>query len=597
MTDIERAMRAEVAGLLPVPAGGPNWENVAARAGTRSRRRWVVAVALAAALAVATVMATPLGAEIGGTLGDFTSWVRGEPGTPASAEEQQEFQRANERSWTGFARDAQLRRLLEVERSGTTFRLFGFRTGDQLCLRLVASGDVEANATRCAPLHALQTAREPAIVVAGDEPFGASGDPPNEDGYSAEAYSATFGIASDGVRRVMLGADDGRHEALVGDNAFLYVADHPKLGTRVRTISAEAGDGTRMALAFQPAPFGETGLPSARTGTPGGPTAIERYVEGGSIGWLERLEQRGEPWPDSLASLLEGIGIDEPQLARLVRPDPDDSLGVAIVVGRGRLGAPPWWGSGKVERIVCVFSAGEGGGGGGCTPLATAVSDYTPFTIGVSTESGSSQFSVADGLASDDVASMKAFLGNGDEVDVPLRDNAYSVRLARAAFPVRLVAYDADDRVIGMQVLEEDGMTGPAAPKARKSVRELLRVRAEGGSLGILKAGTPVGGRRCWHFGYGHGAVGGGCTPWPPDGAPLQFLILQRTHADWFLWGTVPPVVASVTLSFPGDTVRLDPVDGFVVYAVPHRYRDALAVRAYGEDGKQVDQREFARRR
>ena len=45
--------------------------------------------------AVAIGVATPLGAAIGRGLADFSAWLTGEPGTPASESEQREFEAAN----------------------------------------------------------------------------------------------------------------------------------------------------------------------------------------------------------------------------------------------------------------------------------------------------------------------------------------------------------------------------------------------------------------------------------------------------------------------------------------------------------------------
>jgi len=297
MNDVDVLARAEVAALLPIPTGvRPDWDDVVRRA-RLPRRRLMDAVVLAAAVGALAIAAaaSPLGAALVRTLDDFSAWIRGEPGQPASPAEQQAFQEANARSWAGFAPDAKLRRLLETEVSGTSFTLFGFRSGDLLCLRLVASGGASGTSTHCAPLRSLQKAEAPALVVAADEPVGSSSGPAGDDGYTADPYTATFGIASDGVRGVVVKADDGTHDALVGGNAFLYVADHPKVGTRVRGVEAVAANGDRATLAFQSSPFGMLDLPPPPRGKAQGPTRLDRHVTGGSIGWVERQEPRGEP--------------------------------------------------------------------------------------------------------------------------------------------------------------------------------------------------------------------------------------------------------------------------------------------------------------
>ena len=53
------------------------------------------------------------------------------------------------------------------------------------------------------------------------------------------------------------------------------------------------------------------------------------------------------------------------------------------------------------------------------------------------------------GLASDDVASIKLFFQHGATRRVPLKDNAFYVRLTRPDLSANLVAYDGQGRVIG----------------------------------------------------------------------------------------------------------------------------------------------------
>src|SRR5204862_2977502 len=167
---------------------------------------------------------------------------------------------------------------------------------------------------RCAPLHDRQAATTPALAVAADEPVGTSGAAPGPDATVPDLYSATFGIASDGVKQVIVRADDGTHEALVGGSAFLYVADHPSAGTRVRSVEAVAGDGSRLALSFESAPYGMFDLAPPPIGTLHGPSQIERHLDGGTIGWLQQLQPRGEPLP---ADLLARVA---PMISRMVPP-------------------------------------------------------------------------------------------------------------------------------------------------------------------------------------------------------------------------------------------------------------------------------------
>lgn len=597
MIDLEPMIRTDLEWAVPLPpAELADWDDVLARADLRShggRRRLAALVAAAVVAVAACAIVTPLGGAIVQGVGDFSSWLRGEPGEPASPAEQQAFQQANERSWSGFAPDAQLRRLIETEASGTTFTLYGFRSGEELCLRLVAKGVAPGSETHCAPVHALQTATTPALVVAADVGFGLENRVPPPGEYLPTKAQATFGIASDGVARVVLDADDGAHEALIGGNAFLYVADHPKAGTRVRGVEAVAVGGARVALGFESAPFGEFDLAQPPIGKAQGPSRVERHVQGGSIGWIERLEPRGEPLPaeirDRVLEMSERM-IDgaTPRLARVLRPDPGDPRRIAVVAGSG---------SGSMtdpDARLCVFELRDQVISGGCSPIAKLF-ERDPFTTSLG-GSGSSQYTTMSGLASDDVHDLKVFLASGDVIDVPLADNAYRADIARSAYPIRLVAYDGEGRVIGIRTFASDGMTNPAPPDARTSVREILRVTGDSGAVGILRAGTPAGGYRCWHADFTDGSGGGGCTPWPYNGPVLGGIWTRRVGDDSFLTGEVETNVARLTVTYADGEVATIPLhDGLVLYAVPSRHlsdgREVIALRGYDATGKQVAQR------
>lgn len=596
MIDLEPVIRADLEWAVPLPpAELADWDDVLARADLRSHggRRRLVALLAAVVVAVsAFAVVTPLGGAIVQGVGDFSSWLRGQPGEPASPAEQDRFQAANERTWSGFAPDAQLRQLIETEASGTTFTLYGFRSGEELCLRVVAKGEAPGSETHCAPLSALQAATTPALVVAADVGFGSTDRLPPPGEYLPTKAQATFGIVSDGISKIVLEADDGAHDALVGGNAFLYVADHPKAGTRVRNVEAVAVDGSRVALGFESAPFGDLDLAPPPTGKPHGPSRVGRHVEAGSIGWVERLEPRGEPLPSELRVRLVEMSnrmlpIGSPFLVRAIRPDPGQPGAIAVVAGSptGRMDAP--------DAVLCVYEIGGTGIGGGCSPLAS-IFEREPFTISLG-GSGASQYTKLSGLTSDDVHDLRVFLSTGQTIDVPLRDNVYRTRVARSDFPIRLVAYDAEGRVIGIHTFASDGMTSPAPPKARESVRQLLRLTADGGAVGVLRAGTPAGGYRCWHIDFDDGSGQGGCTPWPYHGPAIN-VSPSSVRGDTFLGGEVAANIASLTATFDdGEAVKIAPLEGLALYAVPSRHlqdgQEVVALRGYDANGNQVAQR------
>jgi hypothetical protein len=587
----DAALRGLLDIVVPERAVAPEWNDVLRRAGLEPRRAVRRGLALAVAVAaLAGLAVSPVGTAIADGIGGFAAWIRGEPGTPATPAEQQAFERANERTWVKFAPGTKLRRLIETEISGTTFTLYGFRSGDDLCLRFLARGQETDTSTSCAPVRVLQTGRAPAIVVATDEGIGAADVPPNEDGYRPAAYSATFGIASDGVQEVVLHGD-GIHQALLGGNAFLFVDDHPRLGARVRSAEAVAANGARAELPLQASPFGELDLPAPPEGQPPGPTRVEREVDGGSIEWVEREEPRGDPLPRDRIGNAFFEGPRHRQhllLARVIQPDPDDYLRVGVVaVSPGDSLQDP-------GSELCALMIDRNGSGGGCSG-GDRPFDRGPFTFGTSSF-GSSQYSVLSGLASDEVTKLVLFSLRGGTVNVPLRDNAWLVRVASGDYPLRLVAYDRDGRIIGMHTEQSNGMTSPAPAEAKSSVRTLARVVGESGQTATLRAGRAARGYRCFSIEVSNAGGGGGCTKWPIGGPALAFVDVTATHGDLFVTGPLPPAVASISLSFAaGKRVNVKPISSFLVYAVPHRFlhgkRLFVAARAYDAAGRRIGER------
>jgi hypothetical protein len=243
---------------------------------------------------------------------------------------------------------------------------------------------------------------------------------------------------------------------------------------------------------------------------------------------------------------------------------------------------------------LCITTVDRGSMGGGCSPLARLF-DKSPLSVGMS-GSGPSQYTLVTGVADDDVARIAAYLGDGAVSPVALRDNAFIVRVARGAFPLRIVAYDADGKVIAVNDFASDGMTSTAPASARGSVRTLRRVTGERGGTATLRAGKPVGGVRCWSVDFDGGASEGGCTHWPVEEGPLKLLNGERSSGDLFLVGEVPPTVATVRIRFEDGAVQsIDTSDGFAVAAIPAVHlrgtRSVLELDAYGSSGKELAKR------
>jgi hypothetical protein len=565
MSDVDERLREELDRFVPATLG-PDWEGVLRLAGRRRRRAAVASAAFVAALA-GILGATPLGSGIVHSLGGFSTWLTGQPGSPVSPKEQQAFDEANARSWLGFPAGTQLRRLADVTdpATGTTIDLLGFRTKSTLCLRVSLLGKVHGGTLSCAPLADLRAAGAPVRVVLVDHGFGHGTKTAwyGLDRLTAPAYQVTAGIAADGVRRVVLDDASGRHVVRAASNAFLYVATKPDIGQRVRRIWAET-DTNRIRVPFAPAPFGMGGYVVRHPPAPG-PTKVDRKVSGGTIGWLDRREPRGQPL-DVLPRRGRGLVTRHVVFGRVIAPDPSRPLRVVVTLSHSRHGHLP--------KGLCTWVIGRGGGaGGGCAVRADMFS-RGPLVTGLGMGGGSSEFETMIGLASDDVARIVAFVGDGQTMPVSLTDNVYVVDIARSRLPAKLVAYDADGRVIGFTPTMGDFSGGGPGP-ARGRARLLLRGVSPAGTTAALFVGRSTAGGRCMFLRWRRSKHVGGTTEscgaarW--RGSPLQ-LTTMNDPPD-FLAGGVRPDVAAVLVRFAdGTRATVAPTDGFVLYMVPRRH-------------------------
>ena len=422
MTSLEERLREELDAIVPPPADAPmSWEDAlrrAERAPGRVRRPLVtrgrgVALALAAATLVVLAL-SPVGGAIAHGFGDFSAWLTGSPGEPASEAEQRAFDEANERSWMGFPDGPKLRRLIVTEAAGGTFELFGFRSGDSLCLHITVEGipvDVDFG-TGCTPLEELRRAEAPAVASLVDLPFGREDVPPNDDGFIPARAQATFGVVADGVSGVEVTTNRGDvSDTIVANHAFLAVTEHPPLGLRTRELTVTSEEGDRLAVPFAESVYvGDE--PTAKPGVAPGPQEPERPVEGGTIGWLLRREPRGQsieeaglagrelflkaPWQKSL----------EIRWAPVIKPDPRGLARVAIGLVRVEPGMPSPPPSMSHREQVCTYTITPlRSGGAGCMPVGRLFLGG-PFNYGLG-GGGADQYVWLDGLASDDVARME----------------------------------------------------------------------------------------------------------------------------------------------------------------------------------------------
>lgn len=568
---------------------------------TLPQRRHLAAAALAA-LVVLALAVSPVGGAIARGVSDFSAWLTGSPGEPASESEQRAFEAENERSWGGFPDGTELRRVITTEAAGGTFELFGFRTGDSLCLRLTVEGfPNDGPTTGCAPLDELRRAEAPALAVRLDTSFGTRDVPPTEEGYVPAWASASFGIVADGVEAVELQTTEGSAEAIVENNAFLAITADPPLGLRAQELIAIGEQGERVAVALAEAPFGNYG-PQAKPGVAPGPKEVERRVEGGTIGWVMEREPRGVS--------LEEAGLDDRQVpilayrgearfARLIEPDPGGIRRVVVALVYVAPSQDPAWPGLHGEHLCYSVVDKGGGGGGGCSP-AGRFFERGPFSLGLYTGHGGDQYSVVNGLASDDVERMDLYLHNGERVAVPLEDNAYLVEVARTKFPIRLVAYDDTGSVIGIETYGHDPLGDPGPRPVEGKQRVVKRVVGANGTTGVLRVGPSTAGTRCHRVNFEGGADSGGC---PPKGFRIRGLGfgVQDAGYDFFLVGEVSARVARIELRFEdGRTETIEPVEGVVLHPLPSGRGITAGLEVavgYDRDGSEVDRQRFDRRR
>ena len=545
--------------LVPEPDVTGNWDAIVRAAGRRSRKRR--AVTLAVAVAALAVGVSPVGGAIADGVADFSAWLRGTPGTPASATEQEAFEQANSRSWAGFPPGTELRKLISTTVAGHEVDLFGFRSGDTLCLRIVGRGLNGSPASSCAPIAALENAAAPVVVVQSDHAMGLANRPSASGEPVAPVAQATFGILADGVEAVELVGGDGTHRATVTANAFLYVRERPAVGTRIRRVFAIGADGRRTEVPFASAPFDTWDWPAPSHDRPAGPSEVERKVAGGEIGWVLRREERGEA-PHADAPYLRTAMLRNVEFARLVTPDPASNLRVLIAVGPG---APEAARAG--QRFLCAFLVSGSGAGGGCNLLDDPFS-IAPFWLGESIAEGGDQYATLSGLASDDVDRLELFLATGESRPIPLRDNAWAIQAARADRPYRVVAYDREGRIIGIQDM---GAHDALAPRPAGDWRTLLTVHDSHGQVGEVRVAPSSDGGQCHEIRLPGGAGGSGCTPkHVPAGTPKLLLGVQPGRGSAWLNGRVAADVATIDVVFDdGHVETVTPTQGLVLLPLP----------------------------
>jgi hypothetical protein len=405
VTPSENRLQEQLDRLVPRPeSAGGDWGDALARASARTRRQRKVLVSAALAAAVAVLSATALGREVG----DF-AWLTRSPGKPAGEEAQVLFQEQSEQRWSKFPDRPRLRELIRARLGDGTYTLYGFRTGALVCLRLIADGLPGAGPTlSCLPLYELELSKDDVIPLRGNVSLGHVGRLPRtiEDPPAVPRAIATYGFASGRAQRVDVISDRGPSDAILGGGAFLHVIDRPNRGEWARSAVSIDAVGNRRTIPIVVDVLGEPPVERASEAT--GPSRVERRVSGGKIGWLTRSSPPA-----------------------FIRPNPRDFIRMRVAL---------------VGDKVCLGSSL----GQGCQ-RRSQLFRRGPVNASYGFSGVGSQFAIIRGIASDDVARVQLFLATGERRPVPLKRNVLLVRVQRAKFPARLVAYDKQERVIAIE--------------------------------------------------------------------------------------------------------------------------------------------------
>ena len=573
-----------------------DWDEIVQRASayerqpTRRRRRLLVSLVAAALVVIA--LATPVGGAIVRGLGDFSDWLTGHPGTPASQSERKAFARETH-SWFGFPAHTALRRLVVSRQGGLTAELYGFRSSDALCLRLVVSGSASGVDLACAPLAELRARKQPALVLASDYGLGVSA--PVSDGplvVRPPRALLTVGIVADGVNRIIVGRSDGtRTTAVVHGDAFASLALHPSPELRVTHVWAERA-GKRVSIPFVAAPTPLRPMIPGQHQQPAGPSSVQRPLHTGSIGWFARRVLRGQAVPQQLHHIGLVGGAANVIFERMVAPDAQspERVVISLLPAGHRFFGGRLHDNNQVcaELVGGVYSAGRTAGGG-CWPAGRLFSTG-PFTEAV-TQGQNNQYVNIVGLASDDVARLRLYLSTGEYVPVALSANAYVVRAPLTKYPLRLVGYDGRGRVIGITTLWGNTRMPPieAAPIQGAKWRTVIHNTA-----GTLMTAPSTKGGTCLGIRYRGGAM----IECPPHPAPRSISV-GATHVGGGLTitGTSGSQIARIVVQLrSGDRVTVKPVDGFVFTFLAHQStREVIAIMGFDQAGRQLTRTRFSR--
>jgi hypothetical protein len=519
MLDVEPIVLDELGELSPFePELRGDWAAVLAASGPPLRslsRKRRAAFTLAAIVAGLVLIGSALGAAGIGPLSPIGAWLRGTPGSPAPRSAVRSFRAENGHSWASFPRTAKLRMLIARSFGGQRYVLYGFRSGNSVCLTLAAKTLRTSLGPACAPVSAVEHLSAPVLAVAADRTVAAFPD--------RRSAQVSFGISADQVRRVVVETVDGNHTAAVGGNAYLWVDTSPASFDRVTALDVTTANGasTRVPVEISDLLVGPVAPP-----TPTGPTRVQKTIRDPHVGWVRRGETRGLSQQQAhltptQSRLVPGSGV------RFFKPDPTSNIVVGFDGG-------------------CLYLDG----GSACIG-PTDMFKRGPLWYMVSVGGGvnrSDVFSTVAGVAADGVAYVRAFLSDGTSVRLPLEDNVFAGVIPNHP-PFKLVAYAADGEVVGLVTLADR----PPAPRAARRLHPVLHVTGAGAATATLSVGLPVHGTQCWRLVTSANRGQHECTA-AVTGPSVTLQGVQSAGGAVFVFGTTRSPVARVYLLFDDGT-------------------------------------------
>ena len=169
-----------------------------------------------------------------------------------------------------------------------------------------------------------------------------------------------------------------------------------------------------------------------------------------------------------------------------------------------------------------------------------------------------------------------------------MRDNVWLTQVARADYPVRVVGYDSNDLIIG---IEDFGVEHPHAKPVGKW-RTILAVQGLHGVARLRVARSTEGGR-CYEILLPRGAGSSGCSPRtrPPQVPKLNLSITNGPTGAW-LTGDVANNITSLDIVLAnGKTKTVTTEEGYIIAPVPPGSGAVVEIIGRDSNGTEIGRR------